>query len=209
MASGEQCCQLCLANFVCLFDLVSHVRAAHSVEHLNLVCRVDGCPRMFRRTNTWYKHVIKRHREEYDRNHDPDTHVSSSDSQSEGEDAQDVADDNMEDINYGESFEGESSHQSIPQDIPQDSSFPLYATNDIPPFISDEAVAGKLIKIREQYLLSHAAVGEVVELVQTVCNNMAMRSLSAILQSGEALGMGFFSRPTRNFRTADPPNDFY
>lgn len=48
-----------------LFDLVSHVRAAHSSEVLNFTCGINDCPKTFTKTNTWYKHVAKKHLEEY------------------------------------------------------------------------------------------------------------------------------------------------
>ena len=59
-------CQLCESRYALLFELVVHVRAAHSsVCNLNFVCQVNGCPRIFKKTNTWYKHVRGQHMEEY------------------------------------------------------------------------------------------------------------------------------------------------
>ena len=59
-------CQLCASRYALLFELVGHVRAAHSADcNLNFVCQVKGCPRIFQKTNTWYKHVRAQHKEEY------------------------------------------------------------------------------------------------------------------------------------------------
>ena len=59
-------CQLSGLKYALLFDLVGHVRAAHSADcHLSLICQVNGCPRIFKNTNTWYKHVRAQHKEEY------------------------------------------------------------------------------------------------------------------------------------------------
>ena len=60
MASFSWRCQLCFGSYVYLKDLASHVRATHSSEaSLNYVYQVQGCPRIFKRPSTWYKHVIK------------------------------------------------------------------------------------------------------------------------------------------------------
>lgn len=66
MASVVWACQSCDERCGSLFDLVSHVRGIHSGEDdLSFDCGVQGCPMTFTRTNTWYKHVIKHHRNEY------------------------------------------------------------------------------------------------------------------------------------------------
>ena len=58
---------LCNFCYISLFELVSHVRAIHSVDPgLRFVCNVNGCPAVFKQTNTWYKHVTKKHQEQYD-----------------------------------------------------------------------------------------------------------------------------------------------
>ena len=58
-------CQMCLGKYSSLYDLVSHVRAVHYVDVLGFACQVNGCTKMFYKTNTWYKHVVQSHHEEY------------------------------------------------------------------------------------------------------------------------------------------------
>lgn len=59
-------CQLCnSSSYAFLSDLVGHIRAVHTSEIFELVCQVNGCPQIFHKTNTWYKHVRKQHLEEY------------------------------------------------------------------------------------------------------------------------------------------------
>jgi len=58
-------CKLCEARYVSLYDLVSHVRAAHSHERFLLVCGVRGCPRSFQQANSWYRHIRNVHSSEY------------------------------------------------------------------------------------------------------------------------------------------------
>lgn len=64
-------CQVCPGSYLLLRDLVSHVRASHSSDsNLGYICGIQGCPRSFKRTNTWYKHVVECHEEDY-QNKDP------------------------------------------------------------------------------------------------------------------------------------------
>jgi len=60
-------CKLCEARYVGLYDLVSHVRAAHSHERYLLVCGVRGCPRSFQQANSWYRHIRNAHSHKYQR----------------------------------------------------------------------------------------------------------------------------------------------
>ena len=57
----------------------------------------------------------------------------------------------------------------------------------------EEVIAGKLLKIKEKYLVSHAVVDEVVELVESICDDMATQALASIFQTGEELGMDISS----------------
>ena len=46
--------------------LISHIRSAHSHESgLCFSCGVNNCPKTFRNTNTYYKHVRRAHHEKY------------------------------------------------------------------------------------------------------------------------------------------------
>ena len=46
--------------------LISHLRSSHSHEPgLCFSCGIDGCPKVFKNTNTYYKHVTKVHKDRY------------------------------------------------------------------------------------------------------------------------------------------------
>ena len=46
--------------------LISHIHSAHSHElELNFSCGIDGCPKPFKNTNTYYKHVRSVHKARY------------------------------------------------------------------------------------------------------------------------------------------------
>ena len=59
-------CQLCEGRYATLFNIVSHVRAAHSSDpHMNLVCAVNECHQTFHKATSWYRHVRIDHSEIY------------------------------------------------------------------------------------------------------------------------------------------------
>lgn len=200
-------CQICRANYINLYSQVSHMRAVHSVENdLNFTCQVDGCPAMFKRPDTWYKHVLNSHRQEYYNSTgisaqagEDGTYDMSGDLHGEREDS-DMGDE-REDCILGDDMHDEDNtlcdtvmHEDGTSDLPpMELVHSEQLNNSIPSFISDDVVPGKLLKLKEQYMLSHAALGEVVELVQTVCNNMSTRMLSEILKRGELFGMDLSS----------------
>lgn len=196
-------CQLCGTGYSCLFDLVSHVRAAHSVEvSLNFVCQINGCPRMFKRTNTWYKHVIQSHREEYTKN------VC----------YEDLNDDlQCSDQDHIESPRDEAGPEGSDTDLPSPSTSHVCST-----LMSEEMIAGKLLRIREKHLVSHAVIDEVVELVEGVCLDISTKALSKIRKLGEESGIDTslpfflelpeifekFSSPLASIRTAYKQQSF-
>ena len=167
-------CQLCTSFYVCLFDLVSHVRAAHSADcHLNFVCQVNGCPRMFTKTNTWYKHVRDEHQEEYCKRCPeipaPTFHPP------EGQ--------------YGAEMDSRNSDQE--EDITSSTlDTPLIGHAHAPTIVTQDVAAGLLLKLTERHRLSQAAVDEVVKMVSTVSDHMVIEALTAVWQSGEAHGIG-------------------
>ena len=117
----------------------------------------------------WYSHVITCHRPEYGSDHNP-AHSGdhSEEEMTTGDDAQDNT--NMDHSASGGS--GDESYDPICEHFEESESISIPMPSETPPFISDEKIPGRLLKLRYQYMLSHAAAGEVVELVQTVCNNM-------------------------------------
>ena len=59
-------CAMCNGVYSILPILVIHIRSAHSHEPgLCFPCGVDMCPRTFKNTNTYYKHVRNDHRDKY------------------------------------------------------------------------------------------------------------------------------------------------
>ena len=59
-------CTLCSGTYTLLPTLVSHIRAAHSHEQrLCFSCGINNCPKTFKNTNTYYKHIRNNHYEKY------------------------------------------------------------------------------------------------------------------------------------------------
>ena len=176
-------CQLCESRYAILFELVGHVRAAHSAScNLNFVCQVHGCPRMFTKTNTWYKHVRAEHKDEYFKNEIsiPAAPEPQSDTQE------------MDDLSMGpDDGEGQSSAigGSDPSDPPNSCS---------PNTVTQDMAAGMLLKLKEKHKLSHAAIDEVVQVVEIFTADVISKTLSAVEESAEAHGMDITTPFFRN-----------
>lgn len=174
MASGVSWnCQLCLGSYISLKDLVSHVRAAHSSGvNINYVCGVEGCPRIFKRPITWYKHIISTHSEEYHK-----VGNISSGSSSEEENALDddgaLDDGPLDDDSFIDHDQMDYTDQSQAVSEPS-------------------MVVGKLIKMKEYHRLSHAAVDDMLEFVDSVCNDVLTKA-PTIHCFGEGLDMDLTS----------------
>ena len=164
-------CQLCESRYALLFELVVHVRAAHSSDYnLNFVCQVKGCPRIFKKTNTWYKHVRSQHMEEYFTREVL------------------IAENPQSDDEEMENFTGDDGGEE--PDPPTNPSCPNSCTSNI---ISPDAAAGMLLKLKEKYKLSHAAVDEVIQVFGIMTDHVVTKTLSAVEQSAEAHGMDLTS----------------
>ena len=59
--------------------------------------------------------------------------------------------------------------------------------------ISPDAAAGMLLKLKEKYKLSQAAVDEVIQVVEVITDHVVTKTLSAVEQSAEAHGMDITS----------------
>lgn len=177
-------CQLCSGKYVALRDLVSHVRAAHSSE-VNYICGVRGCLRTFRRTSTWYKHIQDSHYEDY-QNTNPEVLSNTPEGDNHEVDAVQVPMDTFD---------------SFSEEVPTS-----YSGGDPP---SEKAMAAKLIRIKEYHNLSQVAVDDIVDLVQTVCDDSSMKAMSAIRHCGEHLGMDisstFFQEISEIFQNLNYP----
>ena len=211
-------CQKCIAKYSSLYDLVSHVRGVHSEEvALNFSCGVQGCSTTFTKTNTWYKHVVKHHRNDYlkknssdSSNADSDEDDSYTDITTDGCINDDYISNGYVDINADKvhSFsEGNDTNTNS-----SDSNSFSHNLSTLPSrykTFSEDVIAGKLLKIREHYLVSHAAVDEVVHLVQSACDGILSEALFAIWKSGEASGMDmssdYFQCLPRIFESLTPP----
>ena len=154
-----------------MFELVGHVRAAHTANcNLNFVCQVEGCPRIFKKTNTWYKHVRAEHKDEYFRK---EVLISP---------APQVDDHKLEDLTMFLDDCGEGPSTSIdPPDIVNNSCSPNIVTQDM--------AAGMLLKLKEKHKLSQAAIDEVIDVVGVTTDDIITKTLSAVEQSAESHGM--------------------
>ena len=165
-------CQLCAASYRCLFDLVGHVRAAHSADvNLSYVCQVQGCLRTFKKTNTWYKHVLQVHHEKY---YSRDCNEESGSCEYLEADISDLSE-----VQGDESLSDSELRGACTANLQVSSSSPESSVS----LLQEDVIAGKLLSIREKHHLSHAAIDEVVELIVIVCNQMSTEALSLIQQS--------------------------
>ena len=140
-------CQICQSRYGLLFELLGHVRAAHSADcNLNFVCQVNGCPRMFTKTNTWYKHVRGEHKDKYLKKEislipsAPETQFESHDQEM----------DDLSLMSADDNGEGRSSATGS-----SDLSDPLDSCS--PSIVTQDMAAGMLLKLKEKHKLSHAA----------------------------------------------------
>lgn len=159
---------MCFASYINLQELVSHVRASHN--GLSLVCQVNHCSKTFSNGNSWYRHVLKYHRVEY---------------LNEISDSESSNDDDILSDTPSECSSGVHDHESYPDDAMS----PDEAPSEGPMTISKEEIAGKLLRIKEKYLISNAGVDEIMELVESVCDRTCASVLSATFLSGEACGL--------------------
>ena len=171
-------CQKCQAVYCRLFDLVGHVRAAHSADcQINLTCQINGCPRMFKNTNTWYKHVRSVHKEEYSNR---DIEVSTLQPGGGG-----VADSGSA-ADYGGEEDGRSSLYGNDGDSHESAMEIGSITSNL---VSQDAAAGMLLKLKEKHKLSQAAVEEVIQVVGIITDHVAVETLSAVKRSAETHGI--------------------
>jgi hypothetical protein len=52
-----------------------------------------------------------------------------------------------------------------------------------------DIIAGKLLKIKEKHLMSHAAIKEIVALIEIICDDVTADIFSTIWRTGEELSM--------------------
>lgn len=199
----------CSAYYCTLFELVSHVRAAHSGNNLAIVCGVRGCPRIFAKTNTWYKHIRSSHLEDYckrgltvsslQENTEEPSYAGSEDE--EEMDITMTAD--MSTTEWNDPME----ELNITDTNPTEWRDPVEAHS--PLGVTKETIVGKMLKLKDKHRLSSSAVDEVVELVQLVCDNMRAKSMSAIIRSGEIncmdLNSDFFNELPEVFESVNCP----
>ena len=170
--------------------------------NLNYVCKVDGCPRMFSKTNTWYKHVIQYHHEEYFKK-------NASSEVKYGAEPDDDDDDNQMELSVGGAWpEGSDGEMDFSGGgaWPEGSDDGNYLPTTI---LSEKVIAGKLLKIREKHLVSHAVINDIMELVESICNDMSTKAISSIHQSGDECGMDtsslFFQELPQIFERLNSP----
>lgn len=172
-------CQLCSSGYITLPELVSHTRGTHSEEvGLNIVCQVNNCPKVFGNTSTWYKHVRKNHSDQYLQDVSASGPACTSDS---------MEDDSNNVLSCENDHSTMSSDQIDSIDIDNLSECKDDSDSDSSPYtFNSKDIAGKLLKLKEKHMLSHAAIDEVVELVKVVSDTTVTNALSEILLSAES-----------------------
>lgn len=63
------------------------------------------------------------------------------------------------------------------------------SNHPIPSFVTEEMIAGQFLKLKEKHMLSHVAVDEVVELIQTISNHMIMTTITSVQKLGTEKGL--------------------
>ena len=181
-------CQICLAFYVTLFELVSHVRAAHSTANsLNLVCGINRCSSVFVNTNSWYKHILDKHYSDY--HVEPSTIC--------GNDDHELSNNTYtsQSLDLEETPPASALELDVEQDNVEDitCTFPLMSNehifHNVSTFVAQNMAAGQLVKLRERHHLSQAGVNEVVQIINSVSDHIILEVLAKVWQSGEAHGM--------------------
>lgn len=186
-------CQVCSAVYASLYDLVRHIRGSHSGEEdLNFTCGVDQCVSVFTKTNTWYRHVVRYHSEHYRKQEMLASQYEESD---ESDCMAAVFSDDEDQLFSGLSLEPFSSSSSSSPLSPgllseHDGTTPSSSSSSscinkkytIP--IDEQEVAGKLIRLKEKYLISDVAMGEIVDLVKMICDSTVNFAFSAAIDCG-------------------------
>lgn len=174
-------CQLCSASYISLYDLVSHVRGCHSEDvSLEFSCQVNCCPLTFHNTNSWYKHIVKKHSSEYKASTAEDTCDEDCDHEEDSCDQENVSMDDLDD-------------HVLPQVASESDDDYSPASSEAPQCISEKNIAGKLIRLKEKHNISHAALDEVVQLVKIVCDNTVTDALLKVVVLGEKYDMDMTS----------------
>ena len=143
---------------------------------LNFTCKVNGCPRIFKNTNSWYKHVRSQHKEEYlSRSLEPslpaDTDEHTQDS-AEG-------DDNCTDGPHND---------PLPTDTLMEH-FDFDQGELQPGFVSKDVVGAMMLKLKDKHKLSNSAIEEAIQLTDVVANHVVKDTLRLIEQNANAQGM--------------------
>ncbi len=166
MASSQSWqCFACKAFYVSLFELVSHVRAAHHENSaMNFECCIDGCPRVFVNASTWYRHVRRSHADEYSR-HQPRTTIESTTAE----------DTPILPTNGDDEDECEDRVLSLTAESVADAPEDFEATEPSPTSTltcTKYVAAGMLLKLKSECRLTQRAMREVVEMTGVVCGHM-------------------------------------
>lgn len=179
------CCQFCSSKFIYLRELVSHVRGSHSEgAPLGFVCHVNECEEVFVNTNSWYRHVIKKHRDLYV-SRTPGTHCVSDATYPHNLSSDPSMLDSTDDPSTHYVADNSSSAEDSGDNGGCNDDTSVCMENDIPTFISERDIATKLIRLKEKHMLSVIALNEVVDLVKLVCDNTIASAMSAITLAGE------------------------
>lgn len=171
-------CSKCSASYVTLFELVGHVRAAHSLDlDLELICGVNSCDDIFSSTFSWYRHIRSCHPFEYYHHLADQSETSSVDNELQSsvdsdlyqyvEPPMDVAEDQLS------GSEGQV-HKSM-------------CVN------ASDVAAGMIIKLKEGCKLTQKAMSEVVNIADFTCSHVIQQAQGVIEEICERHGLNLES----------------
>ena len=162
-------CKRCNSCYNSLYDLVSHIRAAHS--GLELTCGINECTKVFFSTSTWYQHVRSAHFEDYYSK--PSEQIRSSSSRFEP----DSPSSPMEITDHDETAQTEA--QVV------EGAFTNGLCASPTQCTSTDVAAGMLIKLKEGCRLSQRAMKEVIDITNFICDHVINKAQVVVSEIGQ------------------------
>ena len=129
-------CSCCNAfKSLTLRALLNHCFVVHRNEpNFQVACNVDGCPAVFKKYNSFYKHVCKQHRAVYDTQAQAPQQGTSTDKRQDR--AEDEASNNNDQYQHNGNDDNDSEHSDMDEDMDEnhqaaDQVFNLYTLLDV------------------------------------------------------------------------------
>ena len=137
--------------------LVGHIRDAHSHEQVSFICGVKGCPRTFKKPNTFYKHVKEHHKHAY---REPGLHESTH---------APIENSTTTDDSTNEENEPTAEGTPAPMDVTESSPVPGSSGSKLD---TTATAAGFLLKLKCRPGMTQIALTEVVEMNEAIVNTV-------------------------------------